>query len=65
VRDNDPNKDNPEEKIKVMIHLANGGDNKLYRTVFDALTAAMLTMTSSDCLTTTTGMGRSSSSRAT
>ncbi|HTP07538.1 MAG TPA: glycosyl hydrolase 53 family protein, partial [Anaerolineae bacterium] len=39
VRDNDPNKDNPEDKIKVMIHLANGGDNKLYRTVFDALTA--------------------------
>jgi arabinogalactan endo-1,4-beta-galactosidase len=39
VRDTDPNKDNPEDKIKVMIHLANGGDNKLYRTMFDALTA--------------------------
>ena len=39
VRDNDPNKDDPAKKIKVMIHLANGGDNKLYRTVFDALTA--------------------------
>jgi arabinogalactan endo-1,4-beta-galactosidase len=39
VRDNDPNKDNPGEKIKIMIHLANGGDNKLYRPVFDELTA--------------------------
>ncbi len=39
VRDNDPNKDNPGEKIRIIIHLANGGDNELYRTVFDALTA--------------------------
>jgi arabinogalactan endo-1,4-beta-galactosidase len=37
VRDNDPN-NNPGGKIKIMIHLANGGDNELYRKVFDALT---------------------------
>jgi arabinogalactan endo-1,4-beta-galactosidase len=38
VRDNDPNNDNPQKKIRVAIHLANGGDNELYRTVFDELT---------------------------
>ena len=39
VRDNDPNNDKPGKRAKIIIHLANGGDNKLYRTVFDALTA--------------------------
>ncbi len=33
VRDNDPQK-----SAKIMIHVSNGGDNKLFRTVFDALT---------------------------
>ncbi|HTX92794.1 MAG TPA: glycosyl hydrolase 53 family protein [Anaerolineales bacterium] len=39
VRDNDPNNANPKKRVRIMIHLANGGDNKLYRTVFDELTA--------------------------
>jgi len=39
VRDNDPNSDDPEERIKIAIHLADGGNNELYRTVFDELTA--------------------------
>ena len=39
VRDNDPNNGQPAKRVRIMIHLANGGDNKLYRTVFDALTA--------------------------
>jgi len=38
VRDHDPNRDNPESRIKIAIHLADGGNNDLYRTVFDALT---------------------------
>jgi arabinogalactan endo-1,4-beta-galactosidase len=38
VRDNDPNNDNPRKRARIIIHLANGGDNELYRTVFDALT---------------------------
>jgi len=38
VRDHDPNRDNPESQIKIAIHLADGGNNDLYRTVFDALT---------------------------
>jgi arabinogalactan endo-1,4-beta-galactosidase len=38
VRDNDPNNASPLKRTKIMIHLANGGDNKLYRTVFDELT---------------------------
>jgi arabinogalactan endo-1,4-beta-galactosidase len=38
VRDNDPNNADPQKRVKIVIHLANGGDNKLYRTVFDALT---------------------------
>ncbi len=33
VRDNDPQK-----KIQIAVHLADGGDNGLYRTVFDELT---------------------------
>jgi arabinogalactan endo-1,4-beta-galactosidase len=37
VRDNDPNINKPAKRVKIMIHLANGGDNKLYRTVFDEL----------------------------
>jgi arabinogalactan endo-1,4-beta-galactosidase len=32
VRDNDP-----EKSIKLMVHLANGGDNALYRSFFDSL----------------------------
>ncbi len=39
VRDADPHNDDPQQRVKVVIHLANGGDNQLYRTVFDALTA--------------------------
>jgi arabinogalactan endo-1,4-beta-galactosidase len=39
VRDNDPNSDDPENRIKIAIHLADGGNNELYRTVFDELTA--------------------------
>jgi len=38
VRDNDPQNNDPTKRAKIVIHLANGGDNKLYRTVFDALT---------------------------
>jgi arabinogalactan endo-1,4-beta-galactosidase len=38
VRDNDPHGDNPAKRISIMIHLANGGNNDLYHTVFDALT---------------------------
>jgi len=38
VRDTDPNNGDPQKRAKIVIHLANGGDNKLYRTVFDALT---------------------------
>jgi arabinogalactan endo-1,4-beta-galactosidase len=37
VRDNDPAKNNPAKRIKVMIHVSNGGDNALYRKVFDPL----------------------------
>jgi arabinogalactan endo-1,4-beta-galactosidase len=38
VRDNDPYAEDPEKKVKVMIHLADGGDSDLYNRVFDALT---------------------------
>ncbi|MEZ0537435.1 glycosyl hydrolase 53 family protein [Caldicellulosiruptoraceae bacterium PP1] len=38
VKDNDPNLSDPNKRIKIMIHLANGGTNSLYRTVFDNLT---------------------------
>jgi arabinogalactan endo-1,4-beta-galactosidase len=38
VRDTDPNNSDPQKRARIVIHLANGGDNKLYRTVFDALT---------------------------
>lgn len=38
IRDNDPNKDDPQKKIKIAIHLADGGNNDLYHTVFDELT---------------------------
>lgn len=37
VRDNDPNNNDPEKKIKIMIHLSNGGNNALYRSFFDNL----------------------------
>jgi arabinogalactan endo-1,4-beta-galactosidase len=37
VRDNDPNKDDPQKKIRIAIHLAEGGDNDLFRTVFGEL----------------------------
>ncbi len=39
IRDHDPNGNNPGKRIKIMIHLANGGNNDLYHTVFDGLTA--------------------------
>lgn len=39
VRDADPNGADPKTRARIVIHLANGGDNGLYRTVFDALTA--------------------------
>jgi len=38
VRDNDLNGDDPQKKIKIAIHLADGGNNDLYHTVFDELT---------------------------
>src|SRR5215216_3370097 len=38
VRDADPNNSDPTKRARIVIHLANGGDNKLYRAVFDALT---------------------------
>lgn len=38
VRDNDPNNNKPAKRVRIMIHLANGGDNDLYHTVFDTLT---------------------------
>ncbi len=39
VRDNDPHALDAAKRIKIMIHLADGGNNQLYRTVFDELTA--------------------------
>ncbi len=39
VRDNDSNNDDPENRIRVIIHLADGGNNSLYRMMFDELTA--------------------------
>ncbi|UJF34925.1 glycosyl hydrolase 53 family protein [Paenibacillus hexagrammi] len=39
VRDNDPNNGDPALRTKIMIHLADGGDNALYRRNFDQLTA--------------------------
>jgi arabinogalactan endo-1,4-beta-galactosidase len=38
VRDTDPNNDDPAKRIRIIIHLADGGDNELYRNVFDELT---------------------------
>jgi len=38
VRDHDPNHDKPEKRARIIIHLADGGDNELYRRVFDTLT---------------------------
>ena len=38
VRDNDPKNDNPRKRTRIIIHLADGGNNDLYHTVFDALT---------------------------
>ncbi len=38
VRDTDPHNDDPKQRTKIVIHVANGGDNALFRTVFDALT---------------------------
>jgi arabinogalactan endo-1,4-beta-galactosidase len=37
VRDNDPNNNDPEKRVKIMIHLSNGGNNALYRSFFDNL----------------------------
>ncbi|MFZ2095937.1 MAG: glycosyl hydrolase 53 family protein [Anaerolineales bacterium] len=39
VRDNDPHASSEAKRIKIMIHLANGGNFELYHTVFDGLTA--------------------------
>ena len=39
VRDHDPSNGDLGERIKIAIHLADGGDNELYRAVFDELTA--------------------------
>jgi len=39
VRDNDPNAADPEKRVKIIIHLADGGNNSLYRTMLDELTA--------------------------
>jgi arabinogalactan endo-1,4-beta-galactosidase len=38
VHDTDPNGADPARRAKTVIHLANGGDNGLYHTVFGALT---------------------------
>jgi arabinogalactan endo-1,4-beta-galactosidase len=38
VRDNDPNRDDLRERVRIIIHLAEGGNNALFRSVFDALT---------------------------
>jgi arabinogalactan endo-1,4-beta-galactosidase len=38
VRDNDPNNQKQDQRVRIVIHLANGGNNELYRTVFDGLT---------------------------
>ena len=37
VREADPQRDT-DQRIKIAVHLANGGDNKLYRRVFDLFT---------------------------
>ncbi|WP_141692577.1 glycosyl hydrolase 53 family protein [Paenibacillus pectinilyticus] len=39
VRDNDPNNANPLLRTKIMIHLADGGNNELFRRDFDQLTS--------------------------
>lgn len=39
VRDNDPNNANPQTRTKIMIHLADGGNNELFRRDFDQLTS--------------------------
>jgi arabinogalactan endo-1,4-beta-galactosidase len=38
VRDNDPNNADVQKRVAIAIHLADGGNNDLYHTVFDALT---------------------------
>lgn len=38
VRDNDPHRNDPTDKVRIAIHLADGGNNDLYRAVFDELT---------------------------
>jgi len=38
VRDSDPNNPDPLLRVRIAIHLADGGNNELYRTVFDELT---------------------------
>lgn len=37
VQDNDPKAGDPEKRIRIMIHLADGGKNDLFRYFFDAL----------------------------
>lgn len=39
VRDHDPNQNDPAKRTKIMIHLADGGNNELYRRNFDQLKA--------------------------
>ena len=39
IRDNDSHSDDPEKRVRIAIHLADGGNNELYRSVFDELTA--------------------------
>lgn len=39
VRDNDPNQNDPAKRTKIMIHLADGGNNELFRRNFDQLKA--------------------------
>ncbi|MFD0692907.1 glycosyl hydrolase 53 family protein [Paenibacillus sp. GCM10027628] len=39
VRDHDPNNSDPAKKTKIMIHLADGGNNELFRRNFDQLQA--------------------------
>ncbi len=39
VRDSDPNNSDPAKRIKIMIHLDRGGNNSIYRYVFDGLAA--------------------------
>lgn len=39
IRDHDPNQNDPAKRTKIMVHLADGGNNELYRRNFDQLEA--------------------------